>query len=160
MKTFMFDYDNVPGIASMYAIPVDSFVKSVYDMVTGTCTVSLTNEDEIIQIPVYCGDSFVVKEVQSLEDGGELWNVDISGIIPKRCALSEKEIRILERGEWLALTQDSNGCIVLSGTKEVPLKFEHSRTTGTSGEMNGSSFAFHAKESEPSCVLSMLPEFS
>lgn len=106
---------------------------------------------------LYIGDSFKHKEVQNFEDGGDCWDVTVYGIIPKRCQINEATIHILERGEWLIITRDANGIIILSGTVDVPLKFIHSRTTGTSSDMNGSRFTFQARQSEPSVILASLP---
>lgn len=158
MKTFDFDYDNLSGISLMYAIPVSSFNSCVQDPITLWHQLALINAEQVIDIPVYGGDSFCFNEVQSVEDGGDLWEVTVSGIIPKRYKLAESDMNVLEHGEWLVLTRDANGTIVLAGTTDVPLKFTHSRTTGTSGEMNGTRFSFGAKEASPSIVLSGLPE--
>lgn len=153
MKTLSFDYDNVSGISLIYAVPVSSFLRMTPDPINESTLVELIRRDAIISIPVYAGDSFVLSEIQSLEDGGEVWQVSIEGIIPTRSRLNEKHIRVLEQGDWLVLSQDSNGTVTLSGTAEVPLKFSHSRSTGSTSELNGSRFTFSAKESEPSIIL-------
>ena len=158
MKTFNFDYDNVAGIVCMYAIPVDSVTKLHVAPVTKEVSLNLKAWEEVIQIPVYKGDSFKTEEKMSIEEGGCVWNVTVSGIIPKRCRLSEQYIALLEHGEWLALTQDANGVVVLWGTVEVPLLFTHSRSTGTTGEMNGAGFTFSGKEPVASYILSSFPE--
>lgn len=153
MKTLTFDYDNLHGIASIYAIPVSSYLRITPDYVDETLLLELIKRELVISIPVYTGDSFQFSESQSLEDGGDVWEVSITGVIPKRCRLNEKHINTLERGDWLVLSQDSNGTVTLSGTVDVPLKFSHSRTTGSTSELNGSRFTFSAKESEPSIIL-------
>ena len=157
MKTLIFDFDNVHGIANMYAVPATAISKCVRNPMTGDVILILTDSDNVIEIPTYQGDRFKTEEVHQLADGGDCWEVKISGIIPKRCALNETVIQKLERGEWLVLAQDANGEIVIYGTTDVPLKFTHSRSSGSSGELNGSAFSFSAKESAPSMVLSALP---
>ena len=157
MKTFDFDYDNLSGISLMYAIPISSFYSCIKDPIQQTYQLQLGAAVNIIDIPVYSDDSFSFSESQSVEDGGDLWNVSVSGIIPKRCQLTESLMNILERGEWLVLHRDANGTIVLSGTTDVPLKFTHARTTGSTGDMNGSQFTFSAKEPSPPVVISSLP---
>ena len=157
MKTLNFDYDNMPGVSLMYAVPTTSFYQCLQNPMTGDCTLTLVNPDDIIEIPIYIGDSFKHEEVQQFEDGGDCWDVTVSGIIPKRCQINESIIHRLERGEWITVTRDANGIILLSGTVDVPLKFVHSRTTGTSGDMNGSKFTFQSRQSEPSVVLASLP---
>ena len=157
MKTLIFDFDNVHGIATMYAVPATAVSKCVRNPMTGDVILRLTDSDNVIEIPTYQGDRFKTEEVHQLTDGGDCWDVKISGIIPKRCALNETVIQKLERGEWIVLAQDANGVIVIYGTTDVPLKFTHSRSSGSSGELNGSAFTFSAKESAPSMVLSALP---
>lgn len=154
MKALTFDYDNLQGIASIYAIPVSSYLRITPDYVDQTLLLELIKREMIITIPVYAGDSFQFSESQSLEDGGDVWEVAITGVIPKRCPLNEKHMNTLERGDWLVLSQDSNGTVTLSGTTDVPLKFTHSRTTGSSSELNGSHFTFSAKEPDPSLIVS------
>ena len=141
----------------MYAVPATAISKCVRNPMTGDVILILTDSDNVIEIPTYQGDRFKTEEVHQLADGGDCWEVKISGIIPKRCALNETVIQKLERGEWLVLAQDANGVIVIYGTTDVPLKFTHSRSSGSSGELNGSAFTFSAKESAPSMVLSALP---
>lgn len=152
MKTLSFDFDNVAGLSLLYAIPVSSF-----PLVTcngdGTCSIGLAATDSIISIPIYRGDAFSHIETQELEDGGEMWDVAINGIIPKRCALNEASLASLERGDWLVLSRDANGVVSLSGTSDVPLKFKHTRSSGSSGEINGSSFTFFGKQAEPSKLI-------
>ena len=157
MKILIFDFDNVHGIANMYAVPAAAVSKCERNPMTGDVILRLTGSDDVIEIPTYQGDRFKTEEVHQLTDGGDCWDVKISGIIPKRCALNENVIQTLERGEWLVLAQDANGVIVMYGSKDVPLKFTHSRSSGSSGELNGSAFVFSAKESAPSVVLSELP---
>ena len=157
MKILIFDFDNLHGIANMYAVPVGCVNKCVRNPMTGDVILNLTNSDDVIEIPIYQGDSFKTEEVHQLADGGDGWDVKVSGIIPKRCSLNENVIQTLERGEWIVLAQDANGVIVLYGSIEVPLKFTHSRSSGSSGDINGSKFTFSAIESAPSLVLAELP---
>lgn len=157
MKILVFDFDNLHGISNMYAVPVASVSKCERNLMTGDVILILNNPDGVIEIPIYQGDSFKTEEVHQLADGGDCWDVKISGIIPKRCALNENVIQTLERGEWLVLAQDANGVIVMYGSTDVPLKFTHSRSSGSSGELNGSGFSFSAREPAPSMVLSSLP---
>lgn len=157
MKTLIFDFDNVHGIANMYAVPAAAVSKCERNPMTGDVILRLTGSDDVIEIPTYQGDHFKTEEVHQLTDGGDCWDVKVSGIIPKRSALNEAVIQKLECGEWIVLTQDANGEIVIYGTTDVPLKFTHSRSSGSNGELNGSTFTFSAKEPAPSMVLSTLP---
>ena len=122
MRTLTFDFDNLHGIANMYAIPIASVYQCVQNPLTGQATLTLNDSVMVVQIPVYRGDRFKIDEVQKLVDGGDCWEVTIAGIIPKRCSLNDGVIQDLERGEWIVLSQDANGVIVLYGSTEVPLK--------------------------------------
>ena len=159
MRIVIFDFDNLYGISNIYAVPTSSISKCQQNPMTGDVLITLTNSDDVIEIPVYQGDRFRTEENHRLADGGDCWDVKVSGIIPKRCSLNENVIQTLERGEWIVLAQDANGVIVLYGSTEVPLKFTHSRSSGSSGDINGSKFTFSAIESAPSMVLSELPTF-
>lgn len=157
MRTFDFWGDNIPGISLMYAIPVAALVRLDRNPVNGQTAMLLTGLDDIIDIPVLAGDSFQVSEIHSLADGGELWDISISGFIPKRYQLSENTIRTLEQGDWFTMVRDANGVITLFGSSDIPLKFSHSRNTGNSTERNGSRFIMKAKQSQPSVILNALP---
>ncbi len=153
MKTIQFDFDNVGGITRVYAIPTTSFLRLRKDYINEMQYLEVRQREGIINIPVYADTSFTFNETQSQEDGGDLWTVEIAGLIPKRYRLNEKSVRTLERGEWLVLFQDNNGDAVLAGTIEVPLRFSSARTTGTETEINGNRFTFTGKEAEPSIIV-------
>lgn len=154
MKTLAFDYDNVPGIASMYAVPVSSSLRDKNYYTEDGRYQELIEQEGTISIPVYDGDSFMYSENQTLEDGGELWTTSISGLIPKQYKPNEQVTAILERGDWLVLFQDKNGAIVFSGTVDVPFKFNSNRSIGSSSEINGNRFTFNGKSAEPSSICS------
>jgi hypothetical protein len=153
MKTIQFDFDNVGGITQVYAIPLASFLRLRKDYINEMQYFEVKQRADIIAIPVYADSSFTFNETQRQEDGGNLWAVEIAGLIPKRYRLNEKSVRTLERGEWLVLFQDNNGDVVLAGTIEVPLRFLSARTTGTETEVNGNRFTFTGMEAEPSVIV-------
>lgn len=153
MKTIQFDFDNVGGITRIYTIPVTSFLRLRKDYINDMQYLEVKQRADIIAIPVYADSSFTFNETQSQEDGGELWTVEIAGLIPKRYKLNERIVRTLERGEWFVLFQDKNGDIVLAGSIEVPLHFLSDRTTGTETEVNGNRFKFGGIEAEPSVLI-------
>ena len=155
MQTIKFDYDNRPGISRVYAIPVASFLRLRKNYINNTTMLEVQNRDAIIDIPVN-SQTFLFTEDQTLEEAGETYNVIIQGCIPKISAANDINIRTLERGEWLVLHQDNNGVIHLSGTKDVPLHFATSKTSGTvAGDVNGNTFNFHAITPEPSLIINM-----
>lgn len=153
MKTIQFDFDNVGGITRVYAIPVTSFLRLRKDYINEKQYLEVRRRTDIVAIPVYADSSFSFNETQSQEEGGDLWTVEITGLIPKRSRLNEITVRILERGEWLVLLQDCNGDIVLAGTTEMPLRFSSARTTGTETEINGNRFTFAGVEPDPSVIV-------
>lgn len=153
MKTIQFDFDNVPGITAVYAIPLTSFVGIAYNPIFyHEAYPLLIRTEEIVQIPVFADSSFSFTEKQSREDGGELWAVEITGMIPKMHPLNDATIRTLERGDWLVMHRDANGSVQLSGTKDVPLHFLSNKSSGQSST-NGNSFLFSGSEPEPSLFI-------
>ena len=146
MKTISYNIDNVGGLGKMVAIPVGVFNRLRPDFSKSTLQVSVSDEDELVELPVVYNDAFVFTERQELGDGGQLWNVEISGVIPRND--TDSGIRQqLERGQWLVMHRDRNGCVLLSGSKDVPLLFSSVRSTGG---MNGNAFKFSGQESGPS----------
>jgi hypothetical protein len=154
MKTLDFDFDNIGGISAVYAIPVTSLLRIRHDRVTGKYHPEFTNRDAIVRIPIYADDTYQFEEQQSHDDGGELYAVSLSGVIPKMSDVNAAVIRVLENGEWYVLHQDRNGCVILSGSSSVPLRFLSARSTGKSvEELNGNSFTFSASEPDASLIV-------
>ena len=150
MKTISFNPDNIGGVALIFAIPVSAFIRVKKDYVSGLSYVSVSSKDDIIQIPVINDSSFSFIESQSLESGGDMYAVKISGVIP-RIDISDDIRRELERGEWMVMHADANGSFRISGSEDVPLIFSSSRSTGGSpSSLNGNSFSFSGNEPDPS----------
>ena len=158
MKTIDFNFDNVGGMAHLYLIEAAAISAVNTNVSSGKVLPVLDNGATIYNIKVY-GDSFVFSEVMSVEDSGDVFNVIISGFIPKLDNLVD--IAKLERGEWLALHQDANGNIILSGTRDVPLRFLSSKSTGSGSAKNATAFTIQGKEPTPSMMAeSAALEFS
>lgn len=151
MKTLIFDFDNRPGLARMYAIPPESFRRLRYDYNRSVKHLEVVGRTNIIEIPIFADNSFAVSEKQSSADGGNLWEVSISGYIPKN--ENSHIVELLERGDWLVICQDQNGTVKLYGTVEIPLRFLSDKSSGSPSVMNGIRFTFSSKESEPSVTL-------
>lgn len=150
MKRILFNSDQVGGLAVILAIPVAAFNRIKQNYSTGVRTVSLSSSQDVIEIPVVNDHGYSFEEVQSTEDGGDVYDVSIQGVIPRSDA-DPKLRQELERGEWLVLHKDRNGTCRLSGSKDVPLHFYSNRTSGkTTANMNGNNFTFSAQESSPS----------
>lgn len=155
MRKINYSYQNMAGVIAIYAVPADWFVKPIESYRQYSAWSAIFDEDGTIAIPVYQGDRFAFVENQSLEEGGMLFNTQISGIIPMQSIdpLSESYIDELMRGEWIVITQDANGDTLLCGTTDVPMIFTANNTTGSSSELNGRSFTFTSKNAAPSIKL-------
>ncbi|MEG1861013.1 MAG: hypothetical protein RR206_04910 [Bacteroidaceae bacterium] len=156
MKTTKFDFDNVGGLARIFAIPTNSLLRIRRDYVRNKRYLEVKNRKQIVDVAIYADSSFSFSEEQTYEDGGLLYNVEISGVIPKIGAANDTVIRTLERGEWLVLHQDRNGTVQLSGTLEVPLRFASSKTSGdTADSLSGYAFKFTASEPDGSMIITL-----
>lgn len=151
MKTLTFDFDNRPGLARILVIPPKSFRRLRYDYIMSIQHLEVVDRANIIEIPIFADNSFAVSEKQSSADGGDLWDVNISGCIPKN--ENTHIVELLERGDWLVICQDQNGTVKLYGTVDVPLRFLSDKSSGSPSAMNGIRFTFSAKEPEPSVTL-------
>ena len=156
MKEINFDFNNIGGLAEIYAFPPSDLLRVRHDYLHDTDSVELKTRDNIVAIPIYPDRSFSFTEQQSVDDGGEYWQVSIEGVIPKLRRDTNLIIEQLERGEWLVLSQDHNGTVYLSGSVDVPLTFSCEKTTGDSyTALNASSFLFEGKQPAPSLVIDM-----
>lgn len=156
MRKVKIDFDNIGGLALIYAFPPSDFLRLRHDYISGTDALELKTRDNIIVLPV-CGDrSFSFIEQKSIADGGDCWEVTIEGIIPKLNFDTSDIIETLERGEWLVLSQDHNGTVHLSGSVEVPLLFSVERATGDAyASLNGYTFSFSGTQPSPSVVIDL-----
>ena len=156
MKKINFDHNNIGGLAEIFAFPPSDLLRVRHDYRSGYDCVELKTRDNIVAIPVYPDRSFVFDEQKSTADGGDYWQVSIEGVIPKLRHDVSVLIEVLERGEWLVLSQDYNGVVHLSGSVEVPLSFACEKTTGDSyTSLNGSSFTFSGSQPAPSVVVDL-----
>lgn len=146
MKTLEFDFDNVGGITRLYAVQTSALRRLDTNPLTGLSRLSLYPDAEVVEIPVY--NNVLFSEVQSEEDGGSVFAVQITGFIPRQ--ENVLLISTLERSDWLVVHQDANGDILLSGTTDIPLMFASNKTTGSDGERNGNNFTFSASLPTPS----------
>ncbi len=148
MKTIDFDFDNVGGISRMYAIAAADVRRITPNAQGGHSRLSLHQGATPVEIPVYSPAATSFRETQTEEDGGSVYEVTISGLIPKIRYI--EVVSQLEKGDWLVVHQDANGNILLSGTTDIPLMFSSSKSTGGSDSVNGNNFTFTAKEPAPS----------
>ena len=154
MKKIEFNFENVGGLAEIYAIPPADLLRLRHDYVGDTYNVELRTRDNIIVIPVFGDRSFVFSEEKGQVDGGDYWDVSIEGVIPSVNGKNQKLIEDLDRGEWLVVFKDNNGTVFLSGSVDVPLVFSGSKTSGDAyASLNGIEFSFTAKQPSPSVIL-------
>lgn len=150
MKTIDFSFDNVGGIAALYLLPVADVRRVDANPTTGRVVPVLRSRANIHKVEVFDGDAFRFTEEMSLEDGGASFAVAISGVIPRLDALPS--VAVLEQGAWMAVHQDANGSILLTGSPDVPLRFVTQKQTGGRTQRNGVAFTLQAMEPEASLV--------
>lgn len=156
MEKINFDFNNVGGLAEIYAIPLSDVLRIRHDFRRDTDALELVTRDNIIVIPVYGDRSFSFIEQKSTADGGDCWDLSIEGIIPKLCRNNAALIERLERGVWLVLSSDNNGTALLSGSVDIPLQFSAEKATGDSfTALNGTTFTFSGKQPSPSLVIDL-----
>ena len=156
MRKVKIEFDNIGGLALIYAFPPSDLLRLRHDYIRDTDALELTTRDNIVVLPIVGDRSFSFTEQKSTADGGDYWEVTIEGVIPKLCRDNSDVIETLERGEWLVLSQDHNGTVHLSGSVEVPLTFSTERATGDSyTALNGVSFTFSGQQPSPSVAIDL-----
>ena len=154
MKQLIFDFDNIGGVANVYAIPISSFLRIRRDYAEDTDHLEVQQREHIIELPV-AGESFDFIEEQINDARGDGYEISISGVIPQISA-NKHIIEMLERGEWMVLFKDSNGNVKLSGQEEIPMKFMSKKTTGkTYASFNNISFSFSCVQPDPSVNITL-----
>lgn len=151
MKTIEFNFDNVGGMSRLYLIEAKGLVRMETNVANRCVRPVLDDYACVYNIEVYGGDAFQFSEEMTQEDGGEAFAVGISGFIPRMDNLVT--VAELERGEWIAVHEDANGTVLMSGTREVPLHFVTSKSTGTPSARNATAFRLQATEAMPSMIV-------
>ena len=156
MKKIIFDFENIGGLAEIYAIPPTSFRRIRNDYNTGLKYLEVKNRDDIIVIPMFADDTFIYNEDSDYEDGGLIYTIDIEGIIPKIANDNADILQTLDNKYWYVLCRDNNNVVHFCGTEDVGLIFKSKKTTGTAvTERNGISFTFTNKQSVPSIIVEL-----
>ena len=148
MKTIEFSFDNVGGMAHLYLIAVAGLIRVDTDVTDGSVLPVLASGTTLYNIEVYGGDSFLFAEQMDMQAGEAAFHVSISGFIPRLDHLPE--VAELEQGEWICVHQDANGTVLMSGTKDVPLRFVSEKSSGTPSTRNATAFTLQGTEPEPS----------
>ena len=147
MKTIDFNFDNVGGMSRLYLIGREDVGQVAWNHQRGIARISLRDRSAVYGIDTDNGD-FSFSEKLTEDDAGPRYDVVLSGFIPRLDSVPD--ITVLERGEWLAVHVDGNGCILLSGTKEVPLGFHGEKTVSP---RNGIAFELKGQEPSPSVPI-------
>lgn len=156
MKKIKFNFENVGGLAELYAFPPADLLRVRHDYIKGIDTVELRNRNNIVVVPVFGDRSFSFSEEKGLADGGVYWDVNIEGVIPNINFENQRLIETLDRGEWLVVSMDNNGIVHLSGTIDVPLQFSSSKSSGDSyASLNGIEFSFQCRQPSPSVIVEL-----
>lgn len=150
MREICLKSDNVSGLSRIIAIPVAVFNR--LKRVGLAQIVSVADETSLVKVPIADDMSFVFDEQQRVEDGSNLYEITISGFIP-RVDSSPNLLLDLERGEWLVFCSDNNGAHRLCGTKLVPMRFVSHRSTGGSSGMNCNRFSFQCTQEMPTEIV-------
>ena len=152
MKVISYNPSSVGGLSNIYAIPLSDFVKVAINLQTKNKTVIVKDLNNVIELPCF-EDRSAFKEVESLEEGGKLYSIEVNGFIPGNTTDVITKRR-LERDKWLVLHQDANGSVLLSGTQNSPLLFRSSRTTGGNrAASSGNSYVFYGSTPTPSITI-------
>ncbi len=155
MKSLNFDFDNLGGVQSLFAIPATSLQRIRTDYNTGLNYLELKNRDDIIELPHYANDTYSFAENHKKSDAGDAWEITIEGVAPKQCIANADLIEKLERGEWYVLALDNNGEAHWCGQEETMMLFSTSKNTGKSiTERNEIAFSFSNIQTIPSVYIS------
>ena len=93
MKKIKFNFENVGGLAEVYAFPPSDFLRLRHDYVNDSDSLELRMRDNVIAVPVYGDRSFVFSEEKDRADGGDYWDVSIEGVIPN---INKENRRLVE----------------------------------------------------------------
>ncbi len=160
-KILDFDFENAGGLASVFAFPAECFVRIRKDYQDGINVLELRALDKVIEIPVFCNDSFFFLEEQVHTEAGVAYEVQLSGVIPKSMKKNDLFIQTLERGAWLVLFMDNNGVVKLAGNVEVPMFFSSSKSSGKKfSDLNLIDFSFNSTQASASIYIDDCELFS
>lgn len=109
MKKIEFNFENVGGLAEIYAFPPDDFLRLRHDYVSGSDSLELLTRDNIIAIPVFGDRSFLFYEEKEQAAGGDYWDLSIEGVIPNINKDNQQLLDTLSRGDWLVVSRTTMG---------------------------------------------------
>ena len=148
MKTIQFDFcSNLGGVNKIYAIPPTLLDSITHNYTEKKSYLNLTSTDDMIEI--YCTmDTMQFTEKMERTSAGSVYNIELTGVIPKTNALNQENIDRLESEYWLVLFEDNNGNTRLVGDKDTYMIFQRTDTTGkTLAARNQIEFVFSGAQS-------------
>lgn len=148
MKSIVFDFcSNLGGVNKMYAIPPALLESISHNYTEKKSYLNITDTDDMIEI--YCSiDTMQFSEKMEQSSAGAVYEVELTGVIPKSNALNQDEIARLESEYWLILFEDNNGNTRLAGNENSHLVFQRTDTTGkTMAARNQIEFTFSGSQS-------------
>lgn len=159
MKEIGFDYENMGGVSVLWAVPRAAVRRvRVSGCVDGVLVyrLELLSRRDVVRMPVVADGTFALTEKKGHAKGGDYWDVDVTGVIPKWDGGTGAVVDVLDRGEWLVVVRDNNGVVRLLGSRGVALRFESERSTGVlPSDRNGVTFHFKGRQPRASLVLGM-----
>ena len=145
MKKTDFPFNNGGGLKQILAIPESSFLGVGF---TQDCKrfLNLTKLDDIICIGLLPSDGGYQENRQE-DDGGDIYQIEISGFIYGKSENNDQIISELDAGTWIVATEDADGNWIVSGSHRVRLVFERKKDTSTSRSgLKGTSFSFSCED--------------
>lgn len=141
--------DNIGGISKIYVISPECVSRIIENEVTNKSFLVLKNRNKIFEI--LADEDFEFKEIEQETDDGISYNTSLEGFISKIDKNSSSILEKLVLNRWMLVHQDGNGEIWLSGSKEFPLTFSYSRTSGKRpNDRNCASFILEGVQANPS----------
>lgn len=154
MKTINLNTDQRGSISYLYAIPLTSFVRIDHDYHLGLDSLVLRQKQDIIQIPISDGCEW--EESDKLAAGGIVFQPKITGKLNPAATNVPNIIYELIRGNWLVLHIDAIGTARLSGSVNVPMRFNTQSKSGQNlHDANQVQFSFSGLQPLPSIVVSI-----
>lgn len=154
MKTINLNTDQRGSIAYLYAIPTSSFVRINHDYHTGLESLVLRQIQDIIQIPISDGCEW--EESDKIAAGGIVFQPKITGKLNPAATNVPNIIYELIRGNWLVLHIDAIGTARLSGSVNVPMRFNTQSKSGQHlHDANQVQFSLSGLQPSPSKVVSV-----
>ncbi len=148
--------DNVGGVTRIVAIPVSSFRRVTFNVITRRRSLTLYDISNCIEIE--CNRSEEASDECSDNNEGLSYIHQLHGKIFSLDGERLGLVNVLARGHWILLVRDGNGVYKLFGSVDVPLNFTYRNATGQ--HRSGSSalsYTFQSTQPEPAVIIDSHP---